>query len=47
MTFLASEGCFWPPTASMTLEVKNKYAYFNEFVANVLRDNIGLVNFDL
>ena len=27
MPFLASEGCFWPPTASMTSEVKNSYAY--------------------
>jgi len=27
MQFLASEGCFWPPTASMTSEVKNNYAY--------------------
>ena len=27
MPFLASEGCFWLPTASMTLEVKNNYAY--------------------
>ena len=28
MPFLASEGCFWPLTASMTSEVKNKYAYY-------------------
>ena len=27
MSFLASEGCFWPLTASMTLELKNNYAY--------------------
>ena len=27
MPFLASEGCFWPPTASMTSEVKNNYAF--------------------
>ena len=27
MPFLASEGCFWPPTASMTSEVKNNCAY--------------------
>ena len=27
MIILASEGCFWPLTASMTSEVKNKYAY--------------------
>ena len=27
MTFLASVGCFWPPTASMIWEVKNNYAY--------------------
>ena len=59
MPFLASEGCFWPLTASMTLEVKNNHAhvttqrilnkffYFNEFVANVLRDVIGIVIFDL
>ena len=28
MIFLASEGCFWPLTASMTSEVKNNYAYY-------------------
>ena len=28
MIILASEGCFWPLTASMTSEVKNKYAYY-------------------
>ena len=27
MPFLASEGCFWPPSASMTSEVKINYAY--------------------
>jgi hypothetical protein len=27
MPFLASEGCFWPLTASMTSEVKYNYAY--------------------
>ena len=27
MSFLASEGGFWPLTASMTSEVKNNYAY--------------------
>ena len=27
MIILASEGYFWPLTASMTSEVKNKYAY--------------------
>ena len=27
MPFLASEGYFWPLTASMTYEVKNNYAY--------------------
>ena len=27
MPFLASEGCFWPLTASMTSEVKNNYVY--------------------
>ena len=27
MIFLASEGCFWPLTASMTSEIKNNYAY--------------------
>ena len=27
MPFLASEECFWPPTASMTSEVKINYAY--------------------
>ena len=27
MSFLASKGYFWPLTASMTLEVKNNYAY--------------------
>jgi hypothetical protein len=28
MIILASEGCFWPLTASMTSEVKKKYAYY-------------------
>ena len=28
MPFLASQGCFWPLTASMTSEVKNNYAYY-------------------
>ena len=28
MPFLASEGRFWPLTASMTSEVKNNYAYY-------------------
>ena len=38
MSFLASKGCFWPLTASMTSEVKNNYAYvitqdiFNNFI---------------
>ena len=27
MSFLASEGCFWPLVASMTSEVKNNRAY--------------------
>ena len=27
MIILASEGCFWPLTASMTSEAKNNYAY--------------------
>ena len=27
MSFLASEGYFWPLVASMTSEVKNNYAY--------------------
>ena len=27
MSFLASEGCFWPLVASMTSEVQNNYAY--------------------
>ena len=27
MPILASEGCFWPLTASMTLEAKIEYAY--------------------
>ena len=27
MPFLASEGCFWPLTASMTSEAKINYAY--------------------
>ena len=27
MPFLASEGCFWPPTASTTSEVKNDHAH--------------------
>ena len=28
MPFLASEGCFWPLTASVTSEVKNNHAYY-------------------
>ena len=28
MIFLASKGCFWHLTASMTSEVKNNYAYY-------------------
>ena len=28
MIILAAEGCFWTLTASMTSEVKNKYAYY-------------------
>ena len=28
MVFLASEGCFWPLTASITSEVKNNYAHY-------------------
>ena len=27
MPFLASAGCFWPLTASMTSEVKKNYAH--------------------
>ena len=27
MSFLASKGCFWPLTASMTSEAKNNYVY--------------------
>ena len=27
MSFLASEGSFWPLTASMTSEAQNNYAY--------------------
>ena len=27
MPFLASEGCFWPLTASITSETKINYAY--------------------
>ena len=27
MSCLASEGCFWPLTISMTSEVNNNYAY--------------------
>ena len=27
MPFLASEGCFWPLTASMTSEVKKNHAH--------------------
>ena len=38
MPFLASEGCFWPLTASKTFEVKNTYVYgimqdiYNKFI---------------
>ena len=35
MPFLASEGCFWPLTASMTFEVKNNYAYpLTQYICN-------------
>ena len=35
MIFLASEGCFWPLTASMTSEVKNNYAYvITQYICN-------------
>ena len=35
MPFLASEGCFWPLTASMTSEVKNNYAYvIKKYICN-------------
>ena len=35
MPFLASEGCFWPLTASMTSEVKNNYAYLiTQYICN-------------
>ena len=39
MPFLASEGCFWPLTASMTYEVKKNYAYVsgNTFATNSLK----------
>ena len=37
MIFLASEGCFWPLTASMTSEVKNNYAYvITQYICNKL-----------
>ena len=45
---LIIEGCsmvkqtIWPSNHKSHTKV-----YFNEFVANVLRDNIGIVNFDL
>ena len=38
MIILASEGCIWPLSASMTSEVKNNYAYvitqdiYNKFI---------------
>ena len=35
MIFLASEGCFWPLTASMTSEIKNNYAYvITQYICN-------------
>ena len=35
MSFLASEGYFWPLTASMTSELKNNYAYvFTQDICN-------------
>ena len=53
MPFLASEGCFWPLTASMTSEDKNRYAYYipqdicNKFIeVNYLMDVCFLGQFD-
>ena len=42
MIFLASEGCFWPLTASMTSEVKNNYAYV---ITQSICNNFIEVNF--
>ena len=42
MPFLASEGCFWPLTASMTSEVKNNYAYV---ITQSICNNFIEVNF--
>ena len=44
MPFLASEGCFWPLTASMTSEVKNKHA--NVYPHRNLR-NSSEINFSI
>ena len=47
MPFLASEGCFWPLTASMTLVVKNNYAYVitqdicNEYSVTTVEDHVS------
>ena len=49
MPFLASEGCFWPLTASITSEVKNNHAHvttqriLNKFIG--IKFSIGYVWF--
>ena len=40
MPFLASEGCFWPLTASITLEVKNNHAHVT--TQRILNKFIGM-----
>ena len=40
MPFLASEGCFWPLTASITLEVKNNHAHVT--TQRILNKFIGI-----
>ena len=40
MSFLASEGCFWPLTASMTSEVKNNHAHVT--AQRILNKFIGM-----
>ena len=42
MSFLASEGCFWPLTASITSEVKNDHAHVTTQIA-VSRDQGGSI----
>ena len=43
MIFLASEGCFWPLTASMTSEAKKNHAYVYPY-RNLRKFTVFLIN---